>query len=278
MWWFGSSALVILHQREGLLSEEECILLGSSSTHTKLNLQEVVPIIIEKSTDVSCRICEVLEEHEILSDEEIRTLKVVVDVYHKEHLLMKEDVEKVNKCGMQWSEVLPSKDAATATRISKILDKHGFEKKGQMMRVLVTLHQREGLLSEEECILLGPYMGHPRTLSLRCKVIPIIVKKSTNVACRICEVFNEHNILSDKDTRSLQALIVLHQREGLLSEEECVLLGPYMGHSWTPRLGCEVIPIIVKKSTDVACRICEVFNEHNILSDKDTRSLQGTVH
>jgi hypothetical protein len=134
MWWFGSSALVILHQREGLLSEEECILLGSSSTHTKLNLQEVVPIIIEKSTDVSCRICEVLEEHEILSDEEIRTLKVVVDVYHKEHLLMKEDVEKVNKCGMQWSEVLPSKDAATATRISKILDKHGFEKKGQMMR------------------------------------------------------------------------------------------------------------------------------------------------
>ena len=75
MWWFGSSALVILHQREGLLSEEECILLGSSSTHTKLNLQEVVPIIIEKSTDVSCRICEVLEKHEILSDEEIRTLK-----------------------------------------------------------------------------------------------------------------------------------------------------------------------------------------------------------
>ena len=59
---------------------------------------------------------------------------VVVDVYHKEHLLTKEDVEKVNKCRMQWSEALPSKDAATATRISKILDKHGFEKKGQMMR------------------------------------------------------------------------------------------------------------------------------------------------
>ena len=65
-----SSALVVLHQREGLLSEEECISLESS-----YSCNEVVAIIVNKSTDVSYRICKVCEKHKILSEEATKNLK-----------------------------------------------------------------------------------------------------------------------------------------------------------------------------------------------------------
>ena len=65
-----SSALIVLHQREGLLSEEECISLESSCF-----CDEVVAIIVNKSSDVSYRICKVYEEHKILSEEATKNLK-----------------------------------------------------------------------------------------------------------------------------------------------------------------------------------------------------------
>ena len=55
---------------------------------------------------------------------------VLVDVYHKEQLMTKEEAEKVAfdeqgwKC--RWAEVAVTKDVVTAARIGDILDKYGF--------------------------------------------------------------------------------------------------------------------------------------------------------
>ena len=57
-----------------------------------------------------------------------------MDVFHKEHLLTKEEVEKVFRSGQKWYQVIPSKDAATAARIAEILDKHGSEKEARRIR------------------------------------------------------------------------------------------------------------------------------------------------
>ena len=59
---------------------------------------------------------------------------VAIDVFHKEHLLTKEEAEKVFGIGQKWYQVLPSKDATTAARIAEILDKHGSEKESRVMR------------------------------------------------------------------------------------------------------------------------------------------------
>ena len=59
---------------------------------------------------------------------------VAMDVFHKEHLLTKEEVEKVFRSGQKWYQVIPSKDAATAARIAEILDKHGSEKEARRIR------------------------------------------------------------------------------------------------------------------------------------------------
>jgi hypothetical protein len=85
MWWFDFPALVTLHQAEDIFSEEESI-------HLKLSLQEyyplrkVVPMIINKSTDVACRICEVFEECKILSDEDLMILKGIRTVQTRKYV------------------------------------------------------------------------------------------------------------------------------------------------------------------------------------------------
>ena len=58
---------------------------------------------------------------------------VLVDVYHKEQLVTKEEAEKVASNegewrGMRkwrWVKVAVTKESVTATRIADILDKHG---------------------------------------------------------------------------------------------------------------------------------------------------------
>ena len=55
---------------------------------------------------------------------------VVVDVYHKEQLVTKEEAEKVASdvrgWEWRWVEVAVTKDVVTAARIGDILDKHGY--------------------------------------------------------------------------------------------------------------------------------------------------------
>ena len=54
---------------------------------------------------------------------------VLVDVYHKEQLVTKEETEKVAsdvwKWEWMWVEVAVTKDVVTAARIGDILDKYG---------------------------------------------------------------------------------------------------------------------------------------------------------
>ena len=50
---------------------------------------------------------------------------VLVDVYHKEQLVTKEEVEKVATNMWRWIDVAVTKDDVTATRIADILDKYG---------------------------------------------------------------------------------------------------------------------------------------------------------
>ena len=55
---------------------------------------------------------------------------VVVDVYHKEQLVTKEEAEKtatvVWRWDRMWYDVAVTKDVVTAARIGEILDKYGF--------------------------------------------------------------------------------------------------------------------------------------------------------
>ena len=55
---------------------------------------------------------------------------VLVDVYHKEQLVTKEEAEEVasDEWGWEWMwvEVAVTKDVVTAARIGDILDKYGF--------------------------------------------------------------------------------------------------------------------------------------------------------
>ena len=54
---------------------------------------------------------------------------VLVDVYHKEQLVTKEEAEKVASDELRWKwrwvGVAVTKDVVIATRIADILDKHG---------------------------------------------------------------------------------------------------------------------------------------------------------
>ena len=56
---------------------------------------------------------------------------VLVNVYHKEQLVTKEETEKVAsdeggwRRGWKWVDVALTKDASTATRIADICDKYG---------------------------------------------------------------------------------------------------------------------------------------------------------
>ena len=53
---------------------------------------------------------------------------VLVDVYHKEQLVTKEEAEKAasDVWGWRWVEVAVTKDVVTAAKIGDILDKCGF--------------------------------------------------------------------------------------------------------------------------------------------------------
>ena len=55
---------------------------------------------------------------------------VLVDVYHKEQLVTKEEAEKVAsdewEWERRWKEIVVAKDASTAARIADVLDAHGF--------------------------------------------------------------------------------------------------------------------------------------------------------
>ena len=50
---------------------------------------------------------------------------VLVDVYHKEQLVTREEAEKAATDKWQWVGVAVTKDDAMATRIADILDKYG---------------------------------------------------------------------------------------------------------------------------------------------------------
>ena len=55
---------------------------------------------------------------------------VLVDVYHKEQLVTKEEAEKVTsdvwRWEWRWVEVAVTKDVVTTARIADILDKYGY--------------------------------------------------------------------------------------------------------------------------------------------------------
>ena len=67
---------------------------------------------------------------------------VIVDVYHMEQLVTKEEVEKVASderdwrwmWEWRWMDVAVAKDASTAARIADILDKYGFNDAAQHIR------------------------------------------------------------------------------------------------------------------------------------------------
>ena len=74
---------------------------------------------------------------------------VLVDVYHKEQLVTKEEAEKIasdgwewrwrwgwrwGKWGWRWVDVAVTKDASTAARITDILDKYGYNDVAQHIR------------------------------------------------------------------------------------------------------------------------------------------------
>ena len=50
---------------------------------------------------------------------------VLVDVYHKEQLVTKEEAEEVASGVWRWSKVV-TKNVSTATRIADILEEYGF--------------------------------------------------------------------------------------------------------------------------------------------------------
>ena len=51
---------------------------------------------------------------------------VLVEVYHKEQLVTKEEAEEAASAAWRWGKLAVTKDSVTATRIADILDKHGF--------------------------------------------------------------------------------------------------------------------------------------------------------
>ena len=59
---------------------------------------------------------------------------VLVDVYHKEQLVGKEEAKKTAFNVWMWIEIAVTKDVSTATRIADILDKRDFHDVGQQIR------------------------------------------------------------------------------------------------------------------------------------------------
>ena len=67
---------------------------------------------------------------------------VLVDVYHKEQLVTKEEAEKVvsdvwksdQRCEGRWVRVAFTKEVVTAVRIADVLDKYGLNDVARSMR------------------------------------------------------------------------------------------------------------------------------------------------
>ena len=63
---------------------------------------------------------------------------VLVDVYHKEQLVTKEEAEEaasnVWRWEWRWKDVAVTKDVSTAARITDILDTYGFNDVAQHIR------------------------------------------------------------------------------------------------------------------------------------------------
>ena len=59
---------------------------------------------------------------------------VLVDVYHKEQLVTKEEAEKVASDVSRWGKLAVTKDSVAATRIAYILDEYGFSHVAKRIR------------------------------------------------------------------------------------------------------------------------------------------------
>ena len=59
---------------------------------------------------------------------------VLVDVYHKEQLVTKEEAQKAASYSWRWVEVAVTKDDVTATRIADILAKYGLNDDARPIR------------------------------------------------------------------------------------------------------------------------------------------------
>ena len=59
---------------------------------------------------------------------------VLVDVYHKEQLVTKEEAEEAASADWRWGKLAVTKDSVTATRIADILDDYGFNNVAQHIR------------------------------------------------------------------------------------------------------------------------------------------------
>ena len=58
---------------------------------------------------------------------------VLVDVYHKEQLVTKQEAEMAGRSS-NLIDVAVTKDSVTATRIADVLNKHGFNHDAQLIR------------------------------------------------------------------------------------------------------------------------------------------------
>ena len=59
---------------------------------------------------------------------------VLVDFYHKEQLVTKEEAKKAVSDKWRWGKFAVTKDASTAARLADNLDKHGFKYVAQRIR------------------------------------------------------------------------------------------------------------------------------------------------
>ena len=63
---------------------------------------------------------------------------VLVDVYHKEQLVTREEAEQAASNGgnwkHSWKKIAVAKDASTTSRIADILDKYGFNNVARHIR------------------------------------------------------------------------------------------------------------------------------------------------
>ena len=64
---------------------------------------------------------------------------VLVDVYHKEQLVTREEAEKAASNVQKWEDVAVTKDVATAARIADILHKYGWNNGAKHIRGMCVL-------------------------------------------------------------------------------------------------------------------------------------------